>query len=206
MRRRPNAWDRFYRYHEAPWRGERPLADLRPWLGAGPVLELGCGNGKLLRPLAAVGADVVGLDISWHALRRLEHPDVVLADAASLPFADGSFSLVLDIHCTGHLGGDGRGAAAQEAWRVLQPGGHWVVERLTPEDLRAGQGSPVEGEPGMRELSDGRRTHFSREEDLRRVALGVGFEELEVIRTRRTPRLRAQRVVRESLRGVFRRP
>ncbi len=205
MRRRANAWDRFYRYHEAPWRGERPVADLLPVLGTGRVLELGCGNGKLLRPLVAAGMDVVALDISWHALRRLDHQARVLADAAFLPFDEGAFSAVLDIHCTGHLGVEGRRRAAAEAFRVLQPGGHWVVERLTPDDLRASQGSEVEGQPGMRRLADGRVTHFTDDGELRRVALEAGFEEVELARQRRTPRLGAQRVVRETLRGVFRR-
>src|SRR5258706_445034 len=82
----------------------RPVWDFLPLLGNGQVLELGCGNGKLLKPLLAAGVDAIGVDISWHILSRLP-PDSkrVLADAAALPFTDGCFSAVLDIHCTGHL-------------------------------------------------------------------------------------------------------
>lgn len=207
MQRAANAWDRFYRHHEAPWRGERPVADLVPLLGAGPVLELGCGNGKLLRPLRRAGVQAVGLDIAFHALRRLpaDMPRV-LADAAALPFADGSFTAVLDVHCSGHLGAVGRAAAAREARRALKPGGLLVVERLTPADLRASQGKPVAGEPGMKEVEDGRRTHFADAAELEAQFVAAGFTPApwgaEV--TRREPGHGGRQVVRESVRLAFR--
>lgn len=202
VRRASNPWDRFYRFQEAPWRGERPVADLVPLLGEGPVLELGVGNGKLLRPLVAAGVDVVGLDLSWNVLRRLGAG--VLADASVLPFRDCAFSAVLDVHCSGHLLAAGRAAAAQEAWRVLRPGGVCVVERLAPDDLRAASGEVTEQD--TRRLVDGRSTHFSDESDLRSEREAAGFLLESLDSTRRTPRLRGQQVVRSSVRGVFRRP
>lgn len=206
MKRAANVWDRFYRHHEAPWRGERPIADLLPLLGPGPVLELGCGNGKLLRPLGAAGVDAIGLDVAFHALRRLAPGTPrVLADAAALPFRDTSFTAVLDVHCTGHLGAEGRAVAALEAYRVLQPGGHLVVERLTPADLRASQGSTVPDEPGMKEVQDGRRTHFSDAAALERDFAAAGFRAVGHAVERREPGHGGRLVVRESVRVVFRR-
>lgn len=206
MQRVSNVWDRFYHLHEAPWRGERTVAPLLPWLGTGPVLELGCGNGKLLKPLLKAGIDAVGLDVSWNILHRLPAATPrVLADAASLPFCDGTFTAVLDIHCTGHLGAAGRAQAAREAWRVLRPGGVLVVERLTPNDLRATQGQPVPGEPGMKEVQDGRRTHFSSEEELRAAFAAVGFTAEDAAHEVRRPGHGGRQVTRESVRILFRR-
>ena len=38
----------------------------------GPVLELGCGTGRVVWPLAQAGLDVVGLDLNEPMLRRAE--------------------------------------------------------------------------------------------------------------------------------------
>lgn len=195
MRRAANAWDRFYQAHREPWRGERAVEPLRPWLGDRRVLELGCGNGKALRPLRAAGFDVVGLDISWHALRRLGTG--VLADAACLPFHDGSFGGVLDVHCSGHLNGPGRAAALAEVWRVLDSAGHVVVERLGVGDLRASQGSPAG--PGARVLADGRTTHFTDVAALRAEVEAAGFHIRHEDRVIRTPRIAGRLVRRESV-------
>lgn len=198
MRRTANAWDLFYRHQAAPWRGQRPVADLVPLVGPGPVLELGCGNGKLLLPLQAAGVDAVGLDVSWHALARLGQG--VLADAAILPFADAAFGAVLDVHCTGHLLAGGRRAAAAEKARVLAPGGHLVVERLAPDDLRALKGSTPE--PGTRQLADGRTTHFSGAQEIAAEHRPLGVVAIEPVR--RETRHRGVDVTRSSVRVVMR--
>ena len=207
MRRAAHPWDRFYRRHTAPWRGERAVAELIPWLGDGPVLELGCGNGKTLKPLRAAGVDAVGLDVSWHILSR--YPDrgaLVLADAQWLPFATASFSAVLDLHCTGHLPAAGRRQAVAEVFRVLRPGGHVVAERLTPNDLRASQGQPVPDEPGMRGVEDGRQTAFSTPEALAAEYAAAGFEVVAGFEERHHPGHRGRLVTRESARVLCARP
>jgi SAM-dependent methyltransferase len=62
------------------------------------VLEVGCGNGNLLRALP-VGCRVIGADLTMEmlVLARRESgggDDLVRADAASLPFQDESFDVV----------------------------------------------------------------------------------------------------------------
>ncbi len=198
MGRAPHPWDRFYHQQAAPWRGERAVDDWLPLLGEGPVLELGVGNGKTLRPLQHRGVDVVPLDVSWNAMARLG--DGVVADAAHLPFRDGSFTAVLDLHCTGHLLEAGRRQAAQEKRRVLAPGGHLIVERLHPEDLRAQKGEVPE--PGTRRLQDGRTTHFGSVDDV--IAEHEGWQAVSHQDIRRETRHRGVDVVRRHVRVVLR--
>lgn len=174
------------------------MDELLPLLGDGPVLELGCGNGKLLRPLQAAGIEVVPMDISVNAMTRLGQG--VAADASQLPFADGAFSAVLDVHCTGHLLAGGRARAAQEKRRVLQAGGHLIVERLTPDDLRFLKGD--EPEPDTRRLADGRTTHFSDADAI--LAEHPQFAEVSRRVTRRDTRHRGVDVVRSNVRVVLR--
>jgi SAM-dependent methyltransferase len=203
VRRAPNPWDRFYRYHEAPWRGERELEPLRPYFGLGRVLELGCGNGKLLRPLRNAGFDAVGLDVAFHAVRRVGG---VLADAAVLPFGNSIFSAVMDIHCTGHLTGDGRTSAMAEAFRVLEPGGYLVVRRLGHEDLRATKGSVIAGDIGTRQLNDERTTHFTSQTELTTALQDAGFQVAAAETIVQNPRIRTERVRREHVQVVGQKP
>jgi SAM-dependent methyltransferase len=49
-------------------------------VAAGPVLELGCGTGRLTRPLASLGFDVVGID-NDPALLEWSAPRVTLVEA-----------------------------------------------------------------------------------------------------------------------------
>ena len=102
------------------------LGDLR---GA-EVLELGCGMGELTTLLALSGARVTAVDISGVSVdvagRRAELHGVrdrcsfVVGPAESLPFADGSFDVVVGKAVLHHL--DAR-VAATELERVMRPGG-----------------------------------------------------------------------------------
>src|SRR5689334_12439680 len=68
-------WDDYAPFYD--WENAQTLArrDVRFWqrLAAaqdGPVLELGCGTGRLTIPVARAGADVVGIDRSEAMLAR----------------------------------------------------------------------------------------------------------------------------------------
>jgi SAM-dependent methyltransferase len=85
--------------HDSYWRFHRDLfLEVVP-PPRGRTLDLGCGEGRLARDLAALGHDVVGIDVSptMIAAAREAAPEMELhvADAAALPFEDGSFGLVL---------------------------------------------------------------------------------------------------------------
>ena len=118
--------------------------------GAGPVLELGVGSGRLARPLAALGRRVVGVDSSAAMLDRCRrHPDrrgvlLVRADMAELPLA-GRFGAVLCAFNTlfNLPGFEAQRRALAGAHRLLGPDGTLVLEAITGDELEAGPRSSV---------------------------------------------------------------
>mgnify|MGYP001574878948 FL=1 len=68
----PALYDFEYRRRRADVNHYRRLARELPGVAGGPILELGCGTGRLLAPLARDGHRVVGLDLSPAMLRRAQ--------------------------------------------------------------------------------------------------------------------------------------
>lgn len=93
------------------------------------TLELGCGEGRVVRDLTGLGHRVVGLDASptllGHARRADPSGRYVLADAARVPFADGTFDLVVAYNSLMDI--EDMEAAVREAARVLETGGRLCV-------------------------------------------------------------------------------
>ena len=124
-----------------PWGGHhlydrlvgRPLAAFYDRLAAdmpaGRVLDVGCGPGHLAAALAGRARDVVALDKDPAQVRiaRRNHPevDVRLGDAADLPFPDACFDVVVTSESFHHW--NDRAAGVAEAWRVLRPGGVFLI-------------------------------------------------------------------------------
>ncbi len=103
-------WDEYARFYD--WENARTMGrkDVRFWQDfarreGGPVLELGCGTGRILIPVARTGVRVVGIDRSEpmlayareraRRLPRAKRPEMVRADIRQLPFPDRSFSAVM---------------------------------------------------------------------------------------------------------------
>ncbi|HSC28646.1 MAG TPA: methyltransferase domain-containing protein, partial [Vicinamibacterales bacterium] len=68
-------WDQYAPFYD--WENARTLArrDVAFWqrlagVQEGPVLELGCGTGRILVPVAKTGASLVGIDRSAPMLAR----------------------------------------------------------------------------------------------------------------------------------------
>jgi ubiquinone/menaquinone biosynthesis C-methylase UbiE len=116
-----------------------------------PILEIGCGTGRLLAPLARAGYTVHGVDRSPAMLARarerlraegLEHVQLFQADAVDLrPLADGFYRLAI-IALNGFLHLLDRTAqqrALAELHRVMTTGGLLLLDLLhpTPAQLQA---------------------------------------------------------------------
>jgi SAM-dependent methyltransferase len=92
--------------------------------GLRPVLDVGCGDGALGRPLLQAGVAWIGLDLSATLLRDAPRR-TVRADATALPFPDETFGAVTALYMLYHLAAPEQAIA--EARRVLRPGGLFVA-------------------------------------------------------------------------------
>lgn len=119
--------------------------------GAGPVLELGVGTGRVAIPLARRGLPVQGIDISQAMLARLRAKPggaavhVVAGDFSSFQLHT-YFSLVYVVFDTfyGLLTQESQVECFQSVSRHLQPGGLFVLEVSVPTAM-----------PDMRRFSEG---------------------------------------------------
>jgi len=103
------------------------------------VLEVGAGAAQCSRSLLARGAFPVALDLSFRQLQHARRIDLaqgtavptVQADAAALPFRDGTFDLAFSAYGALPFSPDGAGIM-REVHRVLKPGGRWVFSLTHP--------------------------------------------------------------------------
>lgn len=113
---------------------EGNAADVARLLGPGEglCLDLGCGTGLFFDALAATGRTVVGLDRSADQLRiaRARSHAILQADAAVLPFADGTFPAVVALWISTDV--DDFAAVASDVARVLTPGGLFLFYGAHP--------------------------------------------------------------------------
>ena len=91
------------------------------------VLDLGCGKGRFARSLVALGAEVVGLDLSAGMLSHADGLLRVRGSARQLPFSAESFDAVVAVEVFEHLAPQSIDRVCGEVQRVLGPGGTFVV-------------------------------------------------------------------------------
>jgi SAM-dependent methyltransferase len=142
-------WDAYAPFYD--WENARTLGrrDVPFWRrvaaeARGPVLELGCGTGRVSVPLAKAGIDLVGIDRSAPMLDRLRtasaragalgHVTAVRGDIRALPFGPGAFSMVLAPYgiLQSLLADRDLVATLAAVARVLVPGGRFGID-LVPD-------------------------------------------------------------------------
>jgi SAM-dependent methyltransferase len=110
------------------WVSRRHLAFLSQGLAPGDrVLDVGCGRGVVVEPLADRGFELHGVEISSEAARGVDPRAEIriaphLADAR---YPDGYFQEVILWHVLEHL--DDPAGTLAEVHRILRPGGRLVV-------------------------------------------------------------------------------
>jgi SAM-dependent methyltransferase len=123
------------------WAG--PVADAAGIRSGDRVLDVGCGTGVLAREaLGRVGQDgqIVGLDLNEGMLgvaaRTEPNVEWRLGDAASLPFEDATFDVVVSQFALMYF--PDRLASLRETWRTLAPRGRLAIAVWAPIDHARG--------------------------------------------------------------------
>ena len=124
--RTPNH-DSYRHFHRDAFLAGLPTPPLR-------VVDVGCGEGRLVRDLKARGYDVIGVDASPTLVAAAREADQAgeyhLADAAALPLPDASADLVTAFMSPQDI--DDVDGALREAARILVPGGHLRMAIVHP--------------------------------------------------------------------------
>jgi len=98
------------------------------------VLEIGCGGGSLLSEIKRKGATAVGVDLSIRQVKyvkdRLKNVDVVVCDAAYLPFRNNHFTQCFAIEVLEHV--QNPSAVMSEIHRVLENNSELII--VVPND------------------------------------------------------------------------
>src|SRR5437773_2579852 len=145
-------YDEFVAWRLGPGVTEAAVACLAELAGAGPVLELAIGTGRVSLPLAERGVEVHGIDASDAMVARLRQKPggdripVTIGDFADVGVDAGiEFSLVFIVFNTlfALLTQDDQVRCFANVAAHLRPGGVFVVEAFVPNLSRFGGGQHV---------------------------------------------------------------
>lgn len=121
--------------------------------GEGPLLDVGCGNGRHLEQAAATGMACMGVEASPRlaaiAHRRVPSAVVVVGDARELPLREGAAGSIIATALLHHLrAGEDRERAAGEMARVARPGARVLTSVWALDDPDVAARARARGLPG----------------------------------------------------------
>jgi ubiquinone/menaquinone biosynthesis C-methylase UbiE len=166
-----NEYAEFYDWENAQTMARRDVAFWRRLALASdqPVLELGCGTGRVTLPLARTGRKIVGIDLSATMLARArtrtkrlrvgQRPALVRGDIRALPFPAATFGLVAAPYgiLQSLLTEADLALTLSAAAHVLAPGGVLATELVA--DLPAWR--EYSGETRLRGWRQGKKAHVT---------------------------------------------
>lgn len=119
------------------------------------IIDVGCGDGAVVRHLARLGAEAIGIEVSEGQLERARalpgrDETYMVGSGESLPFAGASAGAILYMKSFHHLPPAAMPLALSEAARVLEPAGKLVVIEPLAEGNYFEAMRPMEDETGVR--------------------------------------------------------
>ena len=173
------------------------------------VLDLACGAGRWLRPLAQAGADVVGVDLSLPLLERAAQMrretqlpfDLLRCDMLHIPLRSNSRDLVLSMFTSfGYFDEPEQDIAVlQEAHRVLRMGGQLFLDVFNAHRVRSNLVPETRRNAGRFAVQESRRIDEARGLVIKQIELRTGeqtYRYREQVRLWESSRL--QQALRDS--------
>jgi SAM-dependent methyltransferase len=147
----PNNYDRIARFYDVDMARNMTFDDVGFYVGLcakvnGPVLELGCGNGRILLELAQHGIDAIGIDVSAGMLQELRRKAALRSlparalrmDVANLALRPGFAAILCPYSLITYITDDQDAARLLKRIRgLLAPGGMFVIDAFVPKPVLA---------------------------------------------------------------------
>ena len=168
-------------------------------------LDIGAGAGRHMKLASELGFEPYGIDVSpvglRHAHQRLRavkiRHELAQASMFTLPFADGSFGVVLSFGVFCYGTSDEMRRAINEARRVLVRGGRLFAVLRTTQDYRFGKGEQIEPATFRLKIKDTNEydtvQHFVAEQEI-----GIYFAEFSSVSFEKTETTLANRTRLDS--------